>query len=276
MDINLLFRAGMKACGRVLNILPKKEIGSPMEYMMDVLKNDTIPSLNIVFPRLFATTFNIDKLIPVADPSEYMEQGATLDISYSYYRVPPELTEGQGIMSIKSCVPVTHTGTGSSHGRLIGEPDILHGRFSARNYGRYSSANLYEAAAYANLNYADRQLAGQFTDSFRYKFYPPNILAILSSYATCNLTLTVTFNLKNDPSLITVEDTAYEEIRKLFILDLKKTIYDEYGIFDNVQTQNGELNAEISKWESAEDRRDELYKELLSTAHFRTSSMRTG
>lgn len=276
MDINLLFRAGMKACGRVLNILPKKEIGSPMEYMMDVLKNDTIPSLNIVFPRLFATTFSINRLIPVAEPSEYVEQGATLDISYSYYRIPSELTEGQGIMSIKSCVPVTHTGAGSSHGCLIGETDILHGRFSARNYGRYSSANLYEAAAYANLNYADRQLAGQFTDSFRYKFYPPNILAILSSYATRNLTLTVTFNLKNDPSLITVEDTAYEEIRKLFILDLKKTIYDEYGIFDNVQTQNGELNAEISKWESAEDRRDELYKELLYTAHFRTSSMRTG
>ena len=29
MDINLLFEAGMMACGRVLRVLPEKEIGSP-------------------------------------------------------------------------------------------------------------------------------------------------------------------------------------------------------------------------------------------------------
>lgn len=274
MDINKLFRAGMKSCGRVLQILPKEEIGSPMEYMMTVLQDETIPSLDIIFPRLFSTTFNIRRLIPISDDSDISKTGLSLDTSYTYYRVPKELTDGQEISSIKSCVP-TSTTSGTSYG-MFSNTDILHSQISVQNYGRYSSANLYEMAAYAQLNYADRQLAGQFTNAFRYKFFPPNILAIISSYVLDDLNLTTTFNLKNDPSLITVEDTAYEGIRRLFILDLKKTIYNEYGIFNNVQTQNGELNVDIEKWESAESERNELYDNYLATAHFRTSSMRTG
>ena len=35
MDINLLFRSGMRECGRVLKVLPKDEIGTPMCVTID-------------------------------------------------------------------------------------------------------------------------------------------------------------------------------------------------------------------------------------------------
>lgn len=275
MDINKLFRAGMRECGRVLKVLPQEEIGSPMEYMMNVLKEETLPSLDIIHPRLFKVTFGIQKLIKINDQTEL--DGYGLDSRYIGYRIPRELTEGLDIMSIKSCVPSSSLDIGNPSG----DPYDTHGIFtltggSSRNFGRYSSANLYEAAAYAQLNYADRLLAGQFTSAFRYYFYPPNILMILSSYATSNQSLTVTFCLKNDENLVSVEDTAYEGIRRLFLLDLKKSIYNEYGLFSNVETSIGSIDLKIDDWSSAENDRNELYDTYANTAHFRTSSMRTG
>ena len=277
MDINLLFRSGMRECGRVLKVLPKDEIGTPMDYMMTILKEETIPSLNIIYPRLFQATFNINELIQVNDPTDIEKYG--LSNKYIAYRIPHKLTEGLDIMSIKSCVPsVYRTNRGdqmnelTSFGTLTGDDSWNW----VNRYGRASSASLYEMAARAQLDYADRQLLGQFTNAFRYKFYPPNILCILTEYATNSLSLDVTFCLKNDDNLISIEDTAYEEVRKLFILDLKKSIYNEYGLFSSVSTPNGDIDLKIDDWSSAEGDRNELYNQHLSTAHFRTTGMRSG
>ena len=275
MDINRLFRSGMRSCGRVLNILPKDEIGSPMQYMMEVLREETIPSLNIVFPRLYHATFSISHLIKVADQTSPEEYG--LDSKYIAFRIPKKLTEGLSIMSVKSCNPSTHTASSSQSGwRYDGLLTIQQNHGYSGRYGRYSSANLYEAAAIAQLNYADRQLAGQFTSAFRYYFYPPNILFLFGDYITDTLTLDCVFCLENDENLVSIEDTAYEGVRRLFILDLKKSIYNSYSIYDNISTPNGELSSKIDEWSSAESDRNELYDTYLATAHFRTSAMRTG
>lgn len=274
MDINQLFRAGMRKCGRVLRILPEDEIISPTHYMMQVLKDETIPSLNIIYPRQIKTTFGINRLIQINDQTELGAYDHGLDSRYVGYRIPLSITEGLSIISIKSCIPTSSldvtSGTGDANG---------YGIYSWNNlgsFGRYSSANMYEAVAYAQLNYADRQLLGQISSAFRYYFYPPNILLITSSYASSTYSLTVEFNLENDENLISIPDSAYEAIRRLFILDLKKTIYDEYGIHATVETQNGPLDLGIGDWSSAESERNELYDSYLATAHFRTSSMRTG
>lgn len=274
MDINKLFRSGMRTCGRVLNVLPKDEIGSPMDYMMTVLKEETLPSLDIVYPRLFKTTFGIQHLIQVNDQTEL--DGIGIDSRYVAYRIPSKLTEGLGIMSIKSCVPSTSLDLSDSKSSFPLANFGLWQWSGGGNYGRYSSANLYEAASYAQLNYADRQLAGQFTSAFRHYFYPPNILLILSSYVSDSLSLTCTFCLKNDENLISIEDTAYEGVKKLFLLDLKKSIYNEYGLFANIETPYGNIELKIDDWSSAESERNELYESYLATAHYRTSAMRTG
>lgn len=279
MDINLLFRSGMRSCGRVLRVLPKDEIGSPMEYMMGVLKDETIPSLNIVYPRIFQAEFLLQDLIKINNVSDdnTLRHIKGLSEKYTYYRVPKELTEGLAIMSVRSCLPsTTFSRENTNHNSMFGTVNSLHSWGTSRNFGRYSSSNLYEAAAFAQLNYADRQLAGQFTEPFRYKFYPPNILAVISVYASDRLALTTEFNLENDENLISIPNTAYEGVRQLFILDLKKTIYNEYGIFSPIQTQNGDIDLKIDDWASAENDRNEKYNEYLTTAHFRTSTMRTG
>ena len=42
MDINKLFRAAEQKCGRILNMLPKDQIGSPREYLMQILQDEKI------------------------------------------------------------------------------------------------------------------------------------------------------------------------------------------------------------------------------------------
>lgn len=276
MDINKLFRAGLRTCGRVLNVLPKDDIGSPMDYMLKILKEETLPSLDIIYPRLYKTTFGVQNLIEINEQTPL--EGAGLDTRYIAYRIPKQLTEGLDIVSIKSCVPSSSLDIGRSNVSSPMNGYGIYNQYGAtkQSYGRYSSADLYEAAAYANLNYADRLLMGQFTSAFRYYFYPPNILMILASYVTKSLSLTAEFCLKNDENLISVEDSAYEGVRRLFILDLKKSLYNEYGLFATVETQNGPLDLKIDEWSGAESERNELFDQYLSTAHFRTSSMRTG
>ena len=83
MDINKLFRAGKRECGRVLNILPKDEIGSPMDYMMEILKEETLPSLDIVYPRLYRTTFGINHLVQINDQTELTSRG----LGYCIYKI---------------------------------------------------------------------------------------------------------------------------------------------------------------------------------------------
>lgn len=274
MDINKLFRSGLRACRVVFDILPREEIGSPMEYMMEVLKDETLPSLNTLFPRLYRTTIHISQLIPV----ENVVGNGLPEVHDNYipFRIPIKLTEGLAIFSVKSCVPMAYVPNTSQNGWLyngIGTQNVFSTR---RRFGSYSSANLYESSAAAALNYADRQLAGQITSAFRYYFYPPNILCLFASYVNDGLSLSCTFCLENDPNLISIENTAYDKVKKLFILDLKKCLYNDYKLHGTISTPNGELETKIDEWSSAEADRDELYSTYESTAHFRTSSMRTG
>lgn len=273
MDINLLFKDGMRKCGRVLKVLPKDEIGSPMEYMMRILKEETLPSLNIIYPRLYKTTISLSELIPTASP---MDSG--IDNRYVAYRIPPSLTEGLGIMSIKSCVPTTQCSDNNygGYGSNIGAVNQNFMLTGVNRWGRFSSANMYEATSLAVLNYADSQLLGPITQSFRYYFYPPNILLLNQSYSETGGSLTFTFCLENDENLISIENTAYEGVRELFILDLKASIYSEYGLFSDIETPSGPLNLKIEDWSGAESDRRELFQQYLSTAHIRNTAMRSG
>ena len=275
MDINRLFRAAEKKCGRVLNVLPRDQIGSPREYLMNILKEVTLPTIDTVYPRQIKKTFPAEimtKLTYIKD-NYYNEQ---IDSRYACFRIPLEVTEGCEIMSIKSMVPSTQVKVGAS-GYVIGPTALGFRTVTGPNkWGRYSSANIYEAVSMAQLEYADKMLIGGIQMSFRYYFYPPNIVYITRSYAAPGLVLTATFNVKNDPNLISIPDTAYDAIKRLFILDVRSTIYGEYGIYNELDTPYGVLNLNISDWSGAEQERNELAEQYRATAHYRTTSMRTG
>lgn len=281
MDINNLLKAGMRACGRVLRLLPQEGdmgIGSPVEYMMKILREETLPSLDILHPILVPKTFGTGDLIPVDINSDSVAidlamrnakaKGTMNDDRYSTYRVPIELTDGQQITSVKSCVPVS-ANTGG-----LGVPG-QHFNYNERpwnnRFGRASSGDLYGMVTAAQIDYADRLLLGQMSRTFRFYFYEPNILMI-TNYTGA---LSATFCCKNDESLITIGDTAYEGTRRLFILDLKKSIYNEFGNYTEVDTAFGTLDLKIQDWSNAETERNELFDNYRSTAHFRTSSIRS-
>ena len=280
MDINRLYRSAERACGRVLDILPEEKIGSIRKYLSEILEDETLPSLDIIYPRLLKRTFNTSELIPLsrADITTVVPR-AIYDNRYLGYRIPFDITDGLQIMSIKNLVPTTTFNLDSNVVPTHGPGGVLIGASwnvtGPNKWGRYSSANMYEVAVQGISNYADNLLAGQFTQSFRYYFYPPNILMLPVS-ADRNLTLSGTFCVKNDPNLISINDTAWEGIKNLFILDVKKTIWNQFGIYSQINTPNGEIDLKIDDWSNAENERKELYEQYLSTAHLRTSAMRTG
>lgn len=274
MNTQLLFKSGMRECGRVLKVLPQEEIGSPLMYMQSVLKEETLPSLDILLPRLLTKTFPLYALTKVADGDTAVSGsgGVIIDNRYSAFRIPLDIVDGAEVIGIKDCfLAYGDADSNNSFHSGFGVGQLRGGAF-----GRFSSADIY-ARSFANtLAYADAQLMGTMVPTLRCKFFPPNIIWLNKPYADEeNTFITVTFKLANDENLITVADRAYEGIRKLFILDLKKTIYNEYGPFSEVETPDGQINLKIDDWSSAGADRDQLYLDYLNTAHFRNTSMKS-
>jgi hypothetical protein len=278
MDRNLLLKAGMRACGRVLKLLPTdgdSGIGSPTKYMTRILSEETLPSLNILHPFIIKKTFSVASLIPidVRNPEliDLSINNALMgrvinDDRYSIYRIPSEVTDGYPILTIKSCVPVRANGAGiGSYGSYYNEaPWNTH-------FGRSTSGDLYGTVLAADVDYVDRMLVGEVSRQFRFYFFEPNILSITNYMGALN----ASFCCKNDESLTTLDDMTYEATKRLFILDLKKSIYNEYGNFTELDTPYGSLDLKIGDWSSAENERNELFDSYRSTSHFRTSSMRS-
>lgn len=269
MDINQLLRAGMRACGRVLNVLPKDGpdgIGSPKQYMMEVLRDETLPSINILHKLLLRKVISTSALLPFVDNTDAgstavsQEQRIYSDDRYAKFRIPLKLVEGHEISSIKSCVPVGYTQSGGC---------FSEGMYGNK-WGRTSSADLYGRAWASMVGFADQQLLGSMERNFRFYFFAPNILAVTQTGM-----LNIEFCLKHDENLLTVEDTAWEGVRKLFILDLRKSIYNQYGNYTEVSGPLGDYDMRIGDWSSAEAERDEVYKEYRAKSHIRHSSMRS-
>lgn len=273
MDINLLLRAGDRACGRVLNSLPKEQIGSPQQYMKTILKEETLPSLDIIYPMLMQVTVPASEFITIsqADLNSMLPNTIQHDERYSIVRIPKKITGGHDIASIKSCVPVSYHGNnGTTIGGSYWQDGNYYGRQGNR-WGRTSSADLYGAVLGAQLSYADRQLLGTIMGPFRFYFYPPNVLR----YTPHSTVLDIVFCLKNDENLVTIDDTAYEGVRRLFILDLKRSIYDQFCLYSEVDTPLGTLDYRIQDWSNCGAERDELFNTYRSTSHFRTTSIRS-
>lgn len=279
MDLNLLLEAGMDACGRVLKLLPKDGedgIGDPVQFMLKVYKMHTLPSLDIIHGVLITKTFGTGTLTPVDlnEPGLFTTRIGTQlaaytrimnDDRYSTYRIPSEMTDGHEILTIKSCVPVTANGAGlGMYGHYFNE------RPWNSRFGRASAGDLYGATLAAQVDYADRLMLGSISRGFRFYFFPPNIIAIRNYMGALN----ATFVCKNDESGMSVDALAFEGVKRLFILDLKRSIWNRYGNFTEVDTPYGTLDLKISNWENAEQERNELFDKYESTAHFRRSSIR--
>ena len=276
MDINKLFKAAERKCGRVLKMLPKDEIGSVREYLMDILQEETLPTIDTVYPRQIKTTFPVEALTPVVykHDDQYQQE---IDDRYAAFRIPLSVTEGCELVSIKSMVPATQVTKSGVDGYVIGPTAFGFRTVTGPNvWGRYSSANMYEAVSMAQLEYADKMLMGGIQPQFRYYFYPPNIVLISRYYSNPGLIISATFNVKNDPNLVTIPDTAFDMIKRLFILDVRSAIFNQFSLYNEIDTPAGTISLQITDWATAEQDRNELADSLRATAHYRTEAMRNG
>lgn len=269
MDINLLFENGMLSCGRVLRLLPEKDIGSPKQYMEKIFRLKTLPSINRLYPVILRKVINRDQLVYMGEDSGYVA-----------YRIPSDIVNGLPIQSIKSL----YCGTGISEGNLTGGYQGGYNGYIGNSmrlagypnrFGRYSSANLYETVVNANLAYADLQLLGSVAEAPIPRFEQPNIMWINKSYAKA-FSFNITFCLDNDTNIITLDSKAYEAIKRLFIFDLKATIYDEYSTWSNLDTTLGTIDLKIDDWSGAESERFDYFNELDSMSHIRRHSIIAG
>lgn len=270
MDINLLFKEGMRQCGRVLKVLPQDEIGSPKEYMLKVLREVTLPSLNKLYPRLHRIVVNMSDLQKIE---------GVQNNNYVGFRIPSELVGGLKIVGIKSL----NSTLGSYGYENSGTPGIVGSYIGGGNqlstypnrFGRFSSANLYETVVSAQLTYADLQLMGQYQEAPIPRFEYPNILWINKPYANMQSAL-ITFMLENDENLMSVDDHVYEGVKKLFILDLKSSIYGEYGILSSIETSMGTIDLKIEDWQGCYQERQELYDTYDAQSHLRRGTIIAG
>jgi hypothetical protein len=269
MDINKLFRSADMSCGRVLKILPEAEIGSPKQYLQEILEVKTLPSLNELYPYIDRVQINTTHLETIIDKS---------DPYYIGYRIPLSLTNGLKIMSVKAL----HCGTGATPTDGIYESSAaatlgrgLRMAAYPNKYGRYGSSHLYETVMLANLSYADNMLLGQVQEAPVPRFQPPNIIWINKSYGSAGV-FTATLCLENDKNLLTIPDDVFEGVRRLFVLDVKSTVYSQYGMLSSIETALGTLDLKIDDWSSAENERMDLFDQYKSMAHLRKHTIKNG
>lgn len=278
MDINALFKRALGKCKRVLKILPPDEIGGSItNYLQTILLEDTLPSLDILIPYQFQISFKVGDLIPVSDPTQLAAELncelPSYDDRYALYRIPKKLTRGRGIMEIKSIVPPARNSNDAFAGFPTG---VGIGSTMTNQFGRYSSATMYELSCLSSLSYLDGMLAGQTQVKFRTYFYQPNLLWIVKPYGVDKgLRLTACFLLKNDPSLLTVPDVSFEKVAELFVLDVRARIYNEFGYISEIETPYGTTNSGISDWSGCEAERKELFDTLQNSSHLYKSAMKS-
>lgn len=266
MDINKLFRSADMSCGRVLKILPEAEIGSPKQYLQEILEVKTLPSLNELYPYLLRLQINTSGLETLDDPY------------YTGFRIPLALTDGLKILSIKSL----HSTIGAHASDGIYESNAVASLGKSvslaaypNKYGRYGSSHLYETVLLANVAYADNQLLGQVKEAPIPRFEPPNIIWINKSYASAP-SFIVTLCVENDKNLLTIPDDQFEAVRRLFVLDVKSTIYSQYGMLSSIETALGTLDLKIDDWSGAENERADLFDQYKSTSHLRKHTIWAG
>jgi len=119
------------------------------------------------------------------------------------------------------------------------------------------------------------QLMGQVKEAPVPRFEAPNILWMNSSYANSG-TFDITFRLENDDNLISIPDSAFEAVKRLFILDLKASIYSQYGIMSSMDTPFGTIDLKIEDWSSCYEQRTDLYDTYMATSHLRKHGMFSG
>lgn len=262
MDINLLFEAGEMACGRVLSVLPEDKIKSPKQYMTKVLNIKTMPSINRLYPVLLRRTIYTSQLEPIGDNG-----------NYTGWRIPSRLVDGLKIQGIRQCYPSSSSSSDTNQytqGRRSYAQ--IYGR--QNRFGRLSSAALYEGVTASQIAYADLQLLGSVTEAPTPRFQAPNIFWINKAYASYGA-FNITFCLNNDTNLVTLDDGVFEGVRRLFVLDLKSTIYDEYSTWSNLDTTLGTIDLKIDEWSGCENERNELFDQFDSLSHLRRHATMT-
>ena len=126
-----------------------------------------------------------------------------------------------------------------------------------------------------SLKYAEAQLAGTLIKGITVKFEHTNIVHIDRLYADYPV-YEFDIGVKHDDNLLTIPDTALDEVKKLAILDIRSTIYNQYKLYVSLGMPFGNLNLKLDAWSGAESEREEFYNYLLSTSHFYIGSITAG
>lgn len=259
MDINKLVRSVLLDIGPIIKMLPAEDTGgSPKNYLMEILELKTLPSINRVYPHIVTTYLSRDSLTEISTDDHRRMRMFRMNLE--------ELTGGAEIMSIRSLQPVRST-LGDCHGHVS--------TTGLNRFGRSSSSALYGAAIGTMVRYADGLLAGSMHKPIQPRFHEPNIIEIDSTLNHIDL-FKIELCVAQDINLITFPESGFDQIKQLFLLDVRSTIYNNYNHMDGIETAFGSINLKISDWSGAESERLSLFEKLLDQSHLITGTIVTG
>lgn len=268
MDLNLLLKSLKMDLGMILKVIPDPEnpglpLQDPDKYLKDILDTKTMPTLSIVYPYFFKIQVSKEQLIPLDEIRDDVRQKKIR------YRIPLEVSRGYQILYIRKVFPIGSPMNGMTANNL------MYPCYSNTYHGRPSSSTLYQSSMMASLKYAEAQLAGTLIKGISVHFEHPNIVHIDRMYAEFPV-YEFDIGVKHDDNLLTIPDTALDEVKKLAILDIRSTIYNQYKLYDSLGMPFGNLNLKLDDWSGAEAEREEFYNRLLSTSHYYIGTITAG
>ena len=203
---------------------------NPDDALVNVLKIKTIPTFSQFSPQYMTFIMNASELQSVDDGT----------YNSKIFRIP-DMFGGRDILYVRSLdLDISELSDGYIDPVFIGNTLNYEDLMSAQ-----ASANLFSMAI----------------PTVTFKFHPPNKIEIFNSGLSFDSKYKVTVALEHSENLTTIPKTSWTSFMKLATLDVKKFLFDNLKLYNNLQTAYGNVELRIDDWSNAEQERNDLLNE---------------
>lgn len=210
-----------------------KDIPLPVDdnEIVDRFKRSVLTEFSVICPRVGKCFVSDEDLTEQSRNSNHM---------FYEYRIPKYVYEGTIILSVSDFNVARPNGYSDFY--------IPHANWSTPDAIIAAMADVRMAAG----------LSSALAKAPTFEFVKPNIIRVYNGWAGGKYE--VELLLMHDPSLHTIPDGAFPELRELAALDLKAFLYSKLKRKDQLDVGIGSIQLHIDDWSSAEADKKELLK----------------
>lgn len=199
--------------------------------IIDRFKRSALADFSVIYPYVKRCCISDDDLIKRPENSHHL---------YYEYRIPRWAYDGTDILNVASVDVARPSGYSDFY--------IPNANWSTPDAVIGAMADLRMAAG----------LASSLAKAPTHEFLKPDVLRLYNGWA--GGIYEVELLLKHDPSLHTIPDGAFMDLRELATLDMKAYLYNKLKRKDRLDVGIGSIELHIDDWSSAEADRRELLR----------------